>query len=67
MKKYQVMVSNIGTVCDTDERGEALDSYIEYMRASRDGYGKTGGESVVLFNNGEIEREYPHPDDRKEV
>jgi len=36
---YQVIVGNIGTVYDWDNRKDALNSFKEYKEQSRDGYG----------------------------
>jgi hypothetical protein len=51
--KYQVIVGNIGTVYDDDDDQEALSIYIEYVKMSKDGYGRAGGEDVTLFEFGE--------------
>jgi len=56
--KYQVIVGNIGTVCDTDDLAEATGEYEEYARFSRNGIGRSSGEPVTLFEDGEIIREH---------
>lgn len=55
---YTVIVSNMGTLCDTYDRREAMDyfkSAVEEVSAPR---GRASGESVTLMFDGEIIREY---------
>lgn len=56
--KYQVIVGNIGTVCDTDDRADAIDEYEDYVLFSEQGHGRASGEPVTLFEDGEIIREH---------
>lgn len=56
--KYQVIVGNIGTVYDGNLKGAALGAYKEYCRQSETGYGRAAGESVVLYIDGEYDREF---------
>jgi len=53
MKKYQVIVGNIGTVYDGDDIIEAEENFKEYYNQSKDGYGRASGESVTLWVDGE--------------
>lgn len=55
---YKVIVGNIGTVCDTDSFAEATGEYEEYVRFSKEGIGRSSGESVTLFEDGEVVREH---------
>ena len=58
MKKYQVIVGNIGTVIDTDDKAEAYQTYHEYIGLSVSYGGRCSGESVALMTNDDIEAEY---------
>lgn len=51
--RYQVIVGNIGKVCDTDDRAEALRDYDIYKARSEDGIGRAAGEPIALMCNGE--------------
>jgi hypothetical protein len=53
MSRYQVIVGNIGTTCDTDRLSTALKDYGHYLACSKSGIGRAGNEDVVLFDNGE--------------
>lgn len=58
--RYSIIVSNVGTVLDTDWLHEALKDFELLKTASIDGGGRVAGEDVVLFNNYEnsIVKEY---------
>ena len=56
--KYEVIVGNIGTVYSGSSNLEASKVYASYVKDSKAGYGRAGGESVTLMHNGEPEREH---------
>lgn len=56
--KYQVIVGNIGIVCDTDDLADAIDKYEDYVLYSGHCFGRASGEPVTLFEDGEIIREH---------
>ena len=58
--KYRVIVSNIGTVCETDSRNEAFKTYGIYKRDSKNDncQSRAVGEDVYLFDGEEILMEY---------
>ena len=56
---YQVIVGNVGTVYDGDNRKEAEDAYADYVDFSKALMGRVGGEAVTLFCDGEILLEHP--------
>jgi hypothetical protein len=58
MKKYQVVVGNLGQVLDTGDREKATICYHDYLAISLSGQGRAGGEPVTMFEDGEIVREY---------
>lgn len=59
MAKYQVIVSNVGTVYDGDSIIEANKEYAECVSLSKDSkFGRIAGESVTFFNDGEPTKEY---------
>ncbi len=51
--RYQVIVGNIGTVCDTDNRQEAYRDYNTYCGQSVIGVGRAAGETVTLILDNE--------------
>ena len=54
---YYVCVGNIGNIqCDT--RIQALKVFSEYVNQSKNGYGRASGESVCVFKNDEIIKDY---------
>jgi hypothetical protein len=55
---YQVIVSNMGTLCDTYDRAEAMDCFNEYVDIVSSPRGRASGESVTLMFDGEILKEY---------
>lgn len=59
MKKYTVIVSNIGTVeCDVSY-AVANHAYLEYVSLSQRGYGRAAGETVTMVDDrGEIVKEH---------
>lgn len=58
MKRYEVIVGNIGSVLQTNNPIEARKAYGEYKRLSQANAGRAGGEDVVLLREGDIELEY---------
>ncbi len=58
MDRFQVIVGNIGTVYSGDDYEVARAKYESYVTDSREGYGRAGGEDVVLMADDEIEREH---------
>lgn len=54
----EVVVGNIGTVYEGQDRAEADKVYAEYVRQSEGGYGRAAGEGVTLFVDGEIVQEH---------
>lgn len=58
MNKYQVIVSNIGTVYDGNDEQEAKGAYDEYRTNSELAMGRAAGEDVTLMADGEPLVEY---------
>lgn len=58
MRKYQVIVGNVGTVCDTDCPIEANTAWGEYRRQSQAGAGRAAHENVTMLKSDKIVREY---------
>ena len=56
--RYQVIVGNIGTVCDTNCPIEANTAWGEYRRQSLSGYGRAAHEDVTKLRDGEIVMEH---------
>ena len=56
--RYQVVVGNLGMVYDGEDWVTARDHFDSYKRISQEGRGRAGGESVVLFDNGEVIAEH---------
>lgn len=56
--KYQVIVGNIGTVTDTDNKAEATGDYWDYVDLSISDYGRGGNEDVTLMEDGEPIKEH---------
>jgi len=56
--RYDVVVGNIGTVYSGGSFTVAHLRFAEYKTQSLDGYGRAGGESVILFKDGEIIAEH---------
>lgn len=64
MSKYQVIVGNVGTVYDGNDKSKALIDYYSCVEISKTGEGSSRmfDEEVTLFEDGEILKEYC-PDD----
>jgi hypothetical protein len=58
MKRYQVIVSNVGTVLDTDNGFDAHREYSQCVGLSKSGKGRMGGEDVTLMAAGEPIKEH---------
>ena len=58
MKTYEVIVGNIGTVHQGHNRKEAEKVFTFYVKDSKTGLGRSGGEAVTLMRDGEPIREY---------
>jgi hypothetical protein len=56
--KYQLHVSNIGLVHETDDREDALIEYLSYVMEVDDDIGRASGETVTLMESGDILKEY---------
>lgn len=56
--KWEVVVGNIGTVYDGSNGFEATKEYNQYVRLSKDNYGRVAGESVILFRDDDVYKEY---------
>jgi hypothetical protein len=57
-RAYDVVVSNLGTVYSGGNPVLANKWYGEYVKQSKGGTGRVGGERVVLMVDGEITREH---------
>lgn len=55
---HEVVVGNIGTVYSGTSKLDALAKYKEYVSQSKANYGRAAGESVTLFTDNEIAKEY---------
>ena len=58
MKKYQVVVGNVGHVYDGNNKREAMRIYRNYIDKSKDGDLHAHGEPVTMFAHGVISAEY---------
>jgi hypothetical protein len=59
MGKYQVIVGNVGTVYDGDDKEQALREYRECVSISKESeVGRMADEEVTLFEDGEILKEH---------
>ena len=56
--KYQVGVSNIGTVYEGNNYRIACKHYAEYKRLIKANYGRLACEMVYILANGCIDKEY---------
>jgi hypothetical protein len=57
--KYQVIVGNIGTVYDGDDKEKAYKDYRDYVRISQENNdGRATGEQVHFIQDGEPIMEY---------
>ena len=58
MKRSQVVVGNIGQVCDESNAMKAWATYQAYIAISKAKHGRGAGEPVTLFDRNEIKAEY---------
>jgi len=58
MSFYEVLVGNIGAVHKGSSKAKALSVYNTYVRQSKSGIGRAGGEEVTLWKDGDIIKEY---------
>jgi hypothetical protein len=58
MKKYQVVVGNVGHVYEGDNKRDAIANYNMYVAISKTSGCRASGEPVTMFAHGEIVREY---------
>ncbi len=56
--RYSVVVGNVGTVYDGANNREAQTHFSDYVKLSKENYGRVGNEPVYLFMNGDPIREY---------
>jgi hypothetical protein len=59
MKKFELIVSNVGLVYQGDQRKQALSMFELYVSYTQQGYGTVNGESVTLMDGGDVAKEYP--------
>jgi len=55
---YQVIVGNIGSTYQGNNKVIAFETYKEYVLQSKTAHMRTSGETVVLLVNGELEKEH---------
>lgn len=55
---FEVIVGNIGTVYSGSNFMKASCKFAEYVKQSKTGYGRAGGEDVTLMHNGEPRKEH---------
>lgn len=55
---YEIIVSNIGRVAQGNNAFKANSVYATYVKMSKENYGRVAGETVTMFRNGEIVKEY---------
>lgn len=58
LHKWEVVAGNVGTVYDDLSESGARATYNAYVKFSKDGEGRVGGENVTLFRDGEIVEEH---------
>lgn len=62
MKLYEVIVGNVGLVFTGADERTARQEFSDYVRISKSGAGRAGGEDVYLFEDGDpIESYEPVP------
>lgn len=55
---YEVIVGNIGTVYQGNNGFEATKEYNQYVRLSKDNYGRAAGEDVTIIRDNDVYKEY---------
>ncbi len=58
MEKYEVIVGNVGSVYRGSNFKAANGHYKEYVKQSKRGLGRAGGESVTMLKNEDIHKEH---------
>jgi hypothetical protein len=56
---FEIVVGNIGYVWSGSNYMQASSQFARWVKDSKTGLGRSGGESVTLFHNGEVKKEYP--------
>jgi len=56
--KHEIVVSNIGTVFNGSLEIVAGETFYEYIKMSKAGFGRGGDEVVTWFKDGDIYKEY---------
>ena len=56
--KYKVTVGNIGTVVETNNKSDAMKIFNEYVRQSKNLYGRAANEDVVFWQNEEPAKDF---------
>jgi hypothetical protein len=56
--RYQVIVGNVGTVCDTNRHSLAVAEFDAYVKQSKAGHGRAAGEMVSFMTDGRLTKEY---------
>lgn len=64
--QYEVVVGNIGTVYSGTYSSDAIMTFIAYSDKSERNEGRAAGESVTLFQDGEIAKVYIGTIDQQE-
>lgn len=62
-REYEVVVGNIGTVYEGHNKAAALRYFNTYVKHSKSGYGRAGGEPVTVMMDGDIFMEYVTPEE----
>ena len=55
---YEVIVSNLGKVLEGSNAFKANSVYNQYVGMSKRNYGRVAGESVDMYRNGEIVKQF---------
>jgi hypothetical protein len=58
MSKYQIVVGNIGTVYDGNNWSHAYGDWRAYCDMVELPHGRSSGEAVALFIDGELEQQF---------
>lgn len=58
LNQWEVLVGNVGLAHEGYNGKEARKEYAAYVRISKSGGGRAGGETVTLIKNGEPVREH---------
>lgn len=57
-KPFEIIVGNIGSVWTGSNYMQAETRFHAWVKDSKTGLGRSGGESVILLHNGEPRKEY---------